>query len=175
MRRTIMVIGLIVLSMMVLSCNRMPSAAQDRNKKADSQQMQVARKGLSDALPCFKCHSFEKFQQAFPHDMHRSMGLHCTQCHSMRAHRDASISASTCQNCHNLREILLDSSSMPVNFNHSGHMSMFSCKKCHNRVFPMNKKAVRITMKKIRQGRYCGTCHNGQMAFSYQQCSGCHE
>jgi len=48
------------------------------------------------------------------------------------------------------------------------------CNDCHTAIFPMKKGTVKITMKEINEGKYCGTCHNGEKAFKAMACKKCH-
>jgi c(7)-type cytochrome triheme protein len=51
------------------------------------------------------------------------------------------------------------------------------CDDCHNReMFPKKEKgATVITMKAIQQGKLCGKCHNGKIAFGIDHhCDRCH-
>jgi c(7)-type cytochrome triheme protein len=126
------------------------------------------------SIPCFKCHPVEKFLKDFPHDLHRTMGLHCTQCHILKSHREISLNGNTCQDCHNLSTMEMKTSAMPVTFNHGGHLRMFDCNDCHRDVFPMKLNEETITMERINRGDFCGKCHNGNMAFSSADCNRCH-
>lgn len=52
-----------------------------------------------------------------------------------------------------------------------------TCKDCHNPVmFPeMKKGTIKITMKDLYAGKYCGRCHDGKRAFRIlANCSRCH-
>ena len=49
------------------------------------------------------------------------------------------------------------------------------CNNCHPKVFKMKKGADKITMKDIRAGKFCGTCHNGVKAFKPTNCKKCHK
>ena len=54
----------------------------------------------------------------------------------------------------------------------------FKCADCHQGVFLMKKGVDKITMKDIREGKFCGTCHNGTRAFDAKDavsCSKCHK
>ena len=57
-------------------------------------------------------------------------------------------------------------------FPHSAHTEWLACDSCHPRIFP--KRGAKISMEKINQGKYCGVCHNGQYAFSADNCARCH-
>lgn len=68
-----------------------------------------------------------------------------------------------------------------VLFSHKGHVEdlELSCETCHDGIFQMASLAVQknsdFTMKGLAEGKYCGTCHNGSMAFaSDTQCARCH-
>lgn len=53
----------------------------------------------------------------------------------------------------------------------------YRCDDCHNRnMFPKKQKgAVKITMKAIQEGKLCGKCHNGKIAFGLSHnCKICH-
>lgn len=52
------------------------------------------------------------------------------------------------------------------------------CNSCHSGIFEMKKGAAKMTMDAIYKGKFCGTCHNGQMAFdskAMSNCSKCHK
>jgi len=102
------------------------------------------------------------------------MGLHCNQCHIVKAHHSIGLNDTTCRGCHNLSVIALTMTEMPASFNHEGHAAMFGCKDCHSGAFRMKANSERITMEKIAQGKACGACHDGQMAFAPDNCSACH-
>ncbi|OGP14073.1 MAG: hypothetical protein A2054_03105 [Deltaproteobacteria bacterium GWA2_55_10] len=62
----------------------------------------------------------------------------------------------------------------PVIFPHWVHRINFECKACHPALFPM-KKTNSITMTPIFEGRLCGECHNGKIAFdAAESCERCH-
>jgi c(7)-type cytochrome triheme protein len=48
------------------------------------------------------------------------------------------------------------------------------CNDCHPKVFQMKKGATKITMKDMKAGQNCGTCHNGEKAFKPTNCKKCH-
>jgi c(7)-type cytochrome triheme protein len=53
----------------------------------------------------------------------------------------------------------------------------FKCEDCHNKeMFPKKERgATLITMKAIQQGKLCGKCHNGKIAFGIDHhCDRCH-
>ena len=63
----------------------------------------------------------------------------------------------------------------PVIFPHWFHRIRFRCKVCHSELrFEMKVGSNDITMNKIVNGKYCGMCHNGQIAWTTDQCDLCH-
>ena len=63
----------------------------------------------------------------------------------------------------------------PVIFPHWFHRIRFSCKTCHSDLgFQMKAGGNQINMLKIVNGEYCGVCHNGQIAWSVENCDLCH-
>ncbi|KPK00654.1 MAG: hypothetical protein AMJ60_00390 [Desulfobacterales bacterium SG8_35] len=67
-----------------------------------------------------------------------------------------------------------------VIFEHKFHLGKkFGCQSCHPDLFA--KKAGEVeqkddfTMESFNQGKYCGKCHNGTLAFSVNtKCNWCH-
>lgn len=50
------------------------------------------------------------------------------------------------------------------------------CNDCHTKIFPM-KKSAKLGMKAPHQpGKFCGTCHDGSVAFAQKgNCQKCHK
>jgi c(7)-type cytochrome triheme protein len=68
-----------------------------------------------------------------------------------------------------------------VHFSHKLHVEgrELSCDLCHARNFEMRALRAQensdFTMKSLMEGKYCGACHNGAMAFaSNTRCADCH-
>lgn len=78
-------------------------------------------------------------------------------------------------------DIVYDKPLKAVFFSHKFHaedMGM-SCEMCHDGIFQMAARAAQdnedFTMQGLYDGKYCGACHNGSMAFaSNTQCARCH-
>jgi len=51
-----------------------------------------------------------------------------------------------------------------VVFSHAIHTYWLNCSSCHPKIFEPEIAANRMTMKEIREGKYCGLCH-GMVAF----------
>lgn len=68
-----------------------------------------------------------------------------------------------------------------VLFSHKAHVegAGLQCSSCHPGLFRPEKGSLEnlpdFTMKSLYEGKYCGACHNGGMAFSSDtQCARCH-
>jgi len=63
----------------------------------------------------------------------------------------------------------------PVVFPHWFHRVRFRCKVCHSELgFTMRAGANDVLMADIIDGKFCGMCHNGQIAWGAEQCDLCH-
>lgn len=63
----------------------------------------------------------------------------------------------------------------PVIFPHWFHRIRFRCKVCHAELgFNMRAGSNLITMSDIIDGRFCGACHNNDIAWSPERCDLCH-
>jgi c(7)-type cytochrome triheme protein len=63
----------------------------------------------------------------------------------------------------------------PVIFPHWFHRIRYQCRVCHSELgFTMRAGSNDITMDKITAGSYCGACHNGEIAWSADNCDLCH-
>lgn len=63
----------------------------------------------------------------------------------------------------------------PVVFSHWFHRIRFRCKVCHNELgFEMRAGANDLRMVDITNGKYCGLCHNGEIAWGAERCDLCH-
>ena len=68
-----------------------------------------------------------------------------------------------------------------VMFSHAFHVEELEldCDSCHEDIFEVEALLVQqnedFTMEGLREGKYCGTCHDGSGAFSSDsQCARCH-
>lgn len=63
----------------------------------------------------------------------------------------------------------------PVVFPHWFHRIRFRCKVCHAELgFKMRAGSNTITMTDIIDGKFCGACHNNDIAWSPENCDLCH-
>ena len=51
----------------------------------------------------------------------------------------------------------------------------YICESCHRSLFQKKKGAAKMTMALLNQGKFCGACHNGNIAFSTSNPKKCHE
>lgn len=61
-------------------------------------------------------------------------------------------------------------------FPHWVHRINFKCYVCHDAIFQMKAGVDPVTMDAIRDGKFCGACHNGKVAFpaGFDTCDRCH-
>ena len=63
----------------------------------------------------------------------------------------------------------------PVVFPHWFHRIRFRCKVCHQELgFQMRAGSNDVLMSDIIDGKFCGMCHNGQIAWGPDRCDLCH-
>jgi c(7)-type cytochrome triheme protein len=66
-----------------------------------------------------------------------------------------------------------------VEFSHDFHLGQgVECADCHSGVFEMSvggdRNGAPMMMSAMEEGRFCGTCHNGDTAFAVTECQNCH-
>ena len=63
----------------------------------------------------------------------------------------------------------------PVIFPHWFHRIRYQCRVCHSELkFEMRVGATQPTMEEITSGAFCGACHDGEIAWSVENCGLCH-
>lgn len=74
-----------------------------------------------------------------------------------------------------INEFSDDAGMRPVVFPHWFHRIRFRCKVCHGDLgFKFEAGGNEINMLKIIDGEYCGACHDGNVAWSIENCDLCH-
>ena len=74
-----------------------------------------------------------------------------------------------------INEYSEDAGMRPVVFPHWFHRIRFRCKVCHADLgFKFQAGGNEISMLKIIDGEYCGACHDGNIAWSVENCNLCH-
>jgi c(7)-type cytochrome triheme protein len=63
-----------------------------------------------------------------------------------------------------------------VVFPHWAHRVRFRCYACHPDPFAMESGANPISMDRLKEGQFCGRCHDGRTAFAvgFDTCTRCH-
>jgi c(7)-type cytochrome triheme protein len=63
----------------------------------------------------------------------------------------------------------------PVVYPHWFHRIRFRCKVCHSELgFEMRAGANIVKMDDLAKGKFCGLCHNDDVAWGLQHCDLCH-
>jgi c(7)-type cytochrome triheme protein len=63
----------------------------------------------------------------------------------------------------------------PVVFPHWFHRIRYQCKVCHHELgFKMRAGANEVLMTDIIDGKFCGMCHNNEIAWGPERCDLCH-
>ena len=64
----------------------------------------------------------------------------------------------------------------PAVFPHWIHRIRYKCYACHPAPFEMKAGATPITMDAIQEGKFCGACHDGKIAWavSFETWNRCH-
>lgn len=70
-----------------------------------------------------------------------------------------------------------DNGVKPAVFSHWLHRTKYTCRVCHLELeFSFESNSTYITEEANREGRFCGACHNGKIAFGHtsDNCERCH-
>jgi len=71
----------------------------------------------------------------------------------------------------------VDRAELPVSFSHWIHRRKYTCRVCHFELnIEMKVNTTEMTMEEMKQGEYCGACHNEIIAFGLTEdnCVRCH-
>ncbi len=150
-------------------------------------------------LTCTNCHPVLFKMKAGADNIHMAdlyAGKYCGKCHGMVAFPIAT----GCGHCHQgmpggakaatakakpirpVREDIVMARKgiggiPPAMFPHLPHRVLYRCYACHDQIFKMQRGTNAVTMDLIDDGKYCGACHNGKIAFAsdnLSSCSQCH-
>lgn len=107
-------------------------------------------------------------------DMYK--GQSCGKCHNSKI----AFASTECTKCHKMSDfkkvISYPSGGVsPAIFSHQVHTAMFDCSNCHTALFKFQKGGSGMKMDDIYKGKFCGSCHNDQMAFGAMKCQKCHK
>lgn len=164
-----------------------PEAPIVWTKPMKSVQFSHKEHTLAADLSCDDCHDdlFEMETGAaeeYDDFNHSSMdeGNYCGACH------DDSMAFSTesyCGSCHISPEqpVVWTKPVKAVLFSHDNHSEDMGidCESCHNELFSMESGAAQenedFNHASMDKGNYCGACHDGSTAFTYDtRCTSCH-
>ncbi|MCI5149022.1 MAG: hypothetical protein D3916_06495 [Candidatus Electrothrix sp. MAN1_4] len=143
-------------------------------------------------LQCTDCHN-KIFEMSASNvkaigDFHRisfGEGKYCGACHNGSVAFGIQDEAS-CSRCHGNdvnppNTILFEKPLKAVLFDHALHHKELglACNECHMKLFDMKMGSAGekgdFTMQAMYDGKYCGACHNGSLAFDLKEnCSKCH-
>ncbi len=126
----------------------------------------LSMREMMDAKFCGKCHDG---QTAFS----IITGKDCGKCHKFHP-------TTNCTKCHEPHKLTFEKAGPlgKVIFSHQDHM-MNQCVDCHPKVFKMERpgSGEALSMREMRDEKYCGKCHDGKKAFSIRSekdCARCH-
>ena len=141
---------------------------------------------------CDTCHPdiFEKRRGAAEENGDYTMasfeeGMYCGACHDDST-AFSTTDPDTCVTCHGSdmvapETVVFTKPVKAVIFGHQEHVDMgLECSSCHSDVFEMRvgaaeEKPEEFVMQALYDGKYCGSCHNGDDAFaSDTMCNSCH-
>lgn len=136
------------------------------------------------------------------HKSHYAAGIGCVECHRNVAHSgdfQTKTKMKTCFQCHDKKRpgkmpenencsgchrkmdrvapteaLVFGKGETAVKFEHMKHLKNFMCNDCHTKLFQTKKGSTRITFADHTSGKYCYSCHNGQIAFASDKCARCH-
>ena len=112
-------------------------------------------------------------------------GKYCGACHDGKT-AFSTTGPETCKVCHgsDMKQpgvVFFNRPVKAVVFDHKGHVDMgLDCASCHDQAFEMRLGAAEenykeFNMQALYAGKYCGVCHNGNIAFaSNTRCTSCH-
>ncbi len=174
MKKILLPLAALSLSLLLAGCNPAKSGEAGM-KEARTEEKTITVDEALKQLPCFNCHKTADYNNKFPHQKHMALNVHCNQCHNIEGHRKPFIALDACASCHNVQSFTYPAQGLTVSFNHRAHAARFNCSQCHPAPFRMKQGATAINMAMINKGQSCGACHNGQTAFSAQDCARCHK
>lgn len=114
-----------------------------------------------------------------------AVGKYCGSCHDGKTAFNTT-GPETCKTCHgsDMKQpemVIFNHPVKAVVFGHKEHVALgLDCASCHDKAFEMRKGAAeehpeKFTMRALYAGKYCGVCHNGNIAFaSNTRCTSCH-
>ena len=121
-------------------------------------------------VSCKACHATASESKIHYTMADMEKGKSCGKCHTGRQ----AFSVNNCTGCHKVKEITYKvKQTGPVRFSHTRHLQSLQCSACHTMLYATGFNKT-VSMSEMEEGKSCGACHNGQKAFSIDQCDSCH-
>lgn len=100
-------------------------------------------------------------------------GKSCGACHNGQR---AFTVKENCATCHPAGKIVFSTDAGEAPFSHEIHLGMYGCSECHPALFLPERGKNTASMAQMEEGRSCGACHDGIVAFSVKEnCDTCHQ
>ncbi len=157
------------------NCHQLSDLTYD----ASGMKVIYSHQSHSEKFNCSECHPQAfNMKKGTTHitmdDMYK--GKTCGKCHN----GTIAFKSTACTKCHEMKgfEKVLSYRSGgidPARFSHKTHTAMFECNNCHAIIFKYQKDGSGMKMDDIYTGKYCGSCHNDQVAFGPMACNKCHK
>lgn len=97
-------------------------------------------------------------------------GKSCGACHDGKK----AFIVTDCVKCHTVSDVTFKvRETGPVPFTHRAHAGRQACGECHPKIYHFGKVKP-VGMAAMEQGKSCGICHDGKMAFTVAECAKCH-
>jgi c(7)-type cytochrome triheme protein len=100
-------------------------------------------------------------------------GKSCGACHDSKK----AFPIKSCTRCHPVKELVFeDKDAGNIPFSHKFHADLYTCADCHKKIYETKRSKIKVSMKKMEEGKSCGACHDGKTAFSVKgKCEACHK
>lgn len=130
----------------------------------------------AESLSCDKCHTrlYATSRSKSSVSMAQMYkGKSCGACHDGKKIFDIK----SCGSCHPTSDKNYSiKGAGNVQFKHASHTGLYSCEKCHDKLYPTGKNKTKVSMKAMEKGKSCGACHDGKTAFTVaENCATCHK
>jgi len=136
------------------------------------------KKHLEMGFNCVDCHA--KITHSGIAGYKTRMSI-CFECHDkVRSQDKKPPSDNDCLVCHQRKDgivpepISFGLGDSAVTFDHGPHTAILKCNQCHPQIFPTKIGSTIISFLDHGKPRFCFACHDGEKAFSWNNCTNCH-
>jgi len=100
-------------------------------------------------------------------------GKSCGACHDGKK----AFASDNCTKCHPVRDKTYSTKGAGnVRLSHKLHTGVYSCEQCHPRLYLPGKGNATVSMAGMEARKSCGSCHDGESAFTVKEnCAKCHK